>query len=256
MTTIAGFAKWITGVAQDVPANLAAGLIGTAILYAVGEQIHAMANARLERAIALLPEHVRDDIGDEWRKTLEKKRGWWKPRRYASDCFREARRWRRAEEARIIDLKKRCDEEEAASASASQGGFGTQPVDPSEPWLPPLWRGFMGMRGLGWLLCAMIVAPACYMVNSNGAAELERYKILSLAIVQAQKDIRDLDTAFEMRANAQNRQNWSKQLNLRTVDPSQYCPDFQCVQIKSADATVIPTNKRGRRHVSRLPGGS
>lgn len=253
--TVAGFTKWISSVADQVPANLVAGLIATAIIYVVGDRILLMAGDRLEQAIELLPEHVRDDIGEGWRKTLEKKRGWLRPLLYAWDCFREAKDWQRAEKARIIELEA-CWNQEAASSAVSAVGLAGHAVDLREPWLPPLWHGPMGMRGLGWLLCATVVAPACYMVNSHGAAELQRYKSLRLAIVQVKKDIRDLDTAFEVRANAQHRQSWSKQLNLQAVTPAQYCPDFRCVQIKSADAPVIPTNKRGRRHVSRLPGGS
>jgi hypothetical protein len=53
-----------------------------------------------------------------------------------------------------------------------------------------------GFKGLGWFLCGVIVAPACYMVNSHGAAEQARLKAMKGAIYQAQKDIRSLETEF------------------------------------------------------------
>ena len=58
-----------------------------------------------------------------------------------------------------------------------------------------------GFKGLGWFLCGVVVAPACYLVNSHGAAEQAKLEATRLAIVQAQRDIRGLETEFNTRAN-------------------------------------------------------
>lgn len=64
-------------------------------------------------------------------------------------------------------------------------------------------------KGLGWLLCAVVVAPACYMVNSHGAAEQARLNAMKIAILQAQKDIRGLETEFQTRANLAQIARWN-----------------------------------------------
>lgn len=66
-----------------------------------------------------------------------------------------------------------------------------------------------GFKGLGWFLCGVIVAPACYMVTSHGAAERARLKSVQVAIVQAQRDIRGLETEFNTRANLAQIERWN-----------------------------------------------
>ncbi|WP_256731408.1 hypothetical protein [Sphingomonas sp. dw_22] len=66
-----------------------------------------------------------------------------------------------------------------------------------------------GFKGLGWFLCGVIVAPACYMVTSHGAAERARLKSVQAAIVQAQRDIRGLETEFNTRANLAQIERWN-----------------------------------------------
>lgn len=66
-----------------------------------------------------------------------------------------------------------------------------------------------GFKGLGWFLCGVVVAPACYLVNSHGAAEQARLEATKLAIVQAQRDIRGLETEFNTRANMAQLERWN-----------------------------------------------
>lgn len=66
-----------------------------------------------------------------------------------------------------------------------------------------------GFKGLGWFLLGVIVAPACYMVNSHGAAERAKLQAMKAAVIQAQKDIRGLETEFDTRANLAQLQRWN-----------------------------------------------
>ncbi|MCH7860905.1 hypothetical protein ACQKOH_08865 [Sphingomonas sp. NPDC092331] len=78
-------------------------------------------------------------------------------------------------------------------------------------------------KGLGWLLCAVVVAPACYMVNSHGAAEQAKLNAMKGAILQARKDIRGLETEFQTRANLAQIERWNGDvLALAAPAPGQY----------------------------------
>jgi len=78
-------------------------------------------------------------------------------------------------------------------------------------------------EGLGWLLCAVIVAPACYLVNSYGAAEQAKLNATKAAILQAQRDIRQLETEFSTRANLAQLERWNGEvLALAAPAPQQF----------------------------------
>ncbi|MCD2322423.1 hypothetical protein LQ953_00130 [Sphingomonas sp. IC-56] len=80
-------------------------------------------------------------------------------------------------------------------------------------------------RGVGWFLCGVVVAPACYMVNSHGAAELAKLNATKAAIVAAQKDIRQLETEFNTRANLAQLERWNGEvLALAAPDAQQFLP--------------------------------
>jgi hypothetical protein len=80
-----------------------------------------------------------------------------------------------------------------------------------------------GFKGLGWFLCGVVVAPACYLVNSHGAAEQAKLNATKTAIVQAQKDIRGLETEFNTRANMAQLERWNGEvLALAAPAPQQY----------------------------------
>jgi hypothetical protein len=83
--------------------------------------------------------------------------------------------------------------------------------------------GVQGFKGLGWFLCGVVVAPACYLVNSHGAAEQAKLNATKLAIVQAQRDIRGLETEFNTRANLAQLERWNGEvLALGAPAPQQY----------------------------------
>lgn len=78
-------------------------------------------------------------------------------------------------------------------------------------------------EGLGWFLCGVIVAPACYMVNSYGAAEQAKLNATKAAILQAQRDIRQLETEFNTRANLAQLERWNGEvLALAAPAPQQF----------------------------------
>lgn len=78
-------------------------------------------------------------------------------------------------------------------------------------------------EGLGWFLCGVIVAPACYLVNSYGAAEQARLNATKSAILQAQRDIRQLETEFNTRANLAQLERWNGEvLALAAPAPQQF----------------------------------
>jgi len=103
-------------------------------------------------------------------------------------------------------------------------------------------------KGLGWLLCAVVVAPACYMVNSHGAAEQAKLNAMKGAILQAQKDIRGLETEFQTRANLAQIERWNGDvLALAAPAPGQYLASEtalasldQPAQIQNA-SLIVPT---------------
>lgn len=82
-----------------------------------------------------------------------------------------------------------------------------------------------GFKGLGWFLCGVVVAPACYLVNSHGASEQARLNATKAAILQAQRDIRQLETEFNTRANLAQLERWNGDvLALAAPVPAQFLP--------------------------------
>ncbi|MES2338127.1 MAG: hypothetical protein V4537_08535 [Pseudomonadota bacterium] len=80
-----------------------------------------------------------------------------------------------------------------------------------------------GFKGFGWLLCFATVSPACYMVSSQVAAERGRVEAVEQAILDAQRDIRGLETEFDTRANLAQLERWNGDvLALSAPRPDQY----------------------------------
>lgn len=91
-----------------------------------------------------------------------------------------------------------------------------------------------GFKGLGWFLCGAVVAPMCYLVNSHGAAEQAKLNATKAAILQAQHDIRGLETEFNTRANMAQLERWNGDvLALAAPAPQQYLADE--MQLASLD---------------------
>jgi hypothetical protein len=64
-------------------------------------------------------------------------------------------------------------------------------------------------KGFGWFLCGVIVAPACYLVSSQVAAERARVETVANAIAEVHKDIRTLETEFNTRGNLAQLERWN-----------------------------------------------
>lgn len=80
-------------------------------------------------------------------------------------------------------------------------------------------------QGLGWFVCGVVVAPACYLVNSHGATEQAKLNATKAAIVAAQKDIRQLETEFQTRANLAQLERWNGEvLALAAPSAQQFLP--------------------------------
>lgn len=66
-----------------------------------------------------------------------------------------------------------------------------------------------GFGTLGKLVAVGVMAPAFYLVISQGAAERGRVEAVERSIVQARKDIRALETEFDTRANMAQLERWN-----------------------------------------------
>lgn len=69
--------------------------------------------------------------------------------------------------------------------------------------------GTFGFGTLGKLAMLGVVAPGFYLVISQGAAERARVESVERAIVQARREIRDLETEFDTRANMAQLERWN-----------------------------------------------
>jgi len=106
------------------------------------------------------------------------------------------------------------------------------------------------LKGIGWFLCGVIVAPACYIVTSQGAAERQRLHVVEGKIAEAHKNIRDLETEFQTRANYVQVGRWNGDvLALQAPAPQQYLAsedqladlDRAVAAEPQAVAAVVPT---------------
>jgi hypothetical protein len=80
-----------------------------------------------------------------------------------------------------------------------------------------------GFKSLGWIMCAVVVAPGLYLVSSQVAAERARVEAVERSIIAAQRDIRDLETEFQTRANFAQLERWNGDvLALASPRPEQY----------------------------------
>lgn len=103
-----------------------------------------------------------------------------------------------------------------------------------------------GFRGLGWLLCVAVVAPGCYMVNSHGAAERAKLKATQVAIIEAQKDIRGLETEFDTRANMAQIERWNGDvLAMNAPQPQQYLASASGLAALDQPAAAVPAAAGG-----------
>lgn len=104
------------------------------------------------------------------------------------------------------------------------------------------------IKGLGWFLCGVIVAPTCYIATSQVAAERQRLHQVENRIAEAKKDIRGLETEFQTRANLAQIEQWNGDvLALSAPGATQFKDDTQLASLDAADvpdltpaALVVP----------------
>lgn len=78
-------------------------------------------------------------------------------------------------------------------------------------------------QGLGWFAAAVVMALAFYLVSLGVAAERAKLAQREAAIVQARRDIRQLETEFQTRANLAQLERWNGEvLALGAPRPEQF----------------------------------
>jgi hypothetical protein len=77
------------------------------------------------------------------------------------------------------------------------------------------------LNGLGWYVAGLIVAPGCYLVSSMVAAERTHVEQVERAIAKAHKDIRQLETEFDTRANLAQLERWNGEVMRYTAPTPQ-----------------------------------
>lgn len=96
-----------------------------------------------------------------------------------------------------------------------------------------------GFRGLGWFVCGVVVAPACYVVTSQGANERAHLQKVESGIAEAKKEIRALETEFNSRANMSQLEAWrSEYASLGAPTDGQYLASE--AQLADLDKTAAP----------------
>jgi hypothetical protein len=104
------------------------------------------------------------------------------------------------------------------------------------------------IKGLGWFLCGVVVAPSCYIATSQVAAERAHLHQVENRIADAKKNIRDLETEFQTRANLAQIEQWNGDvLALSAPGATQFKDDTQLASLDAADlpdatpaALVVP----------------
>ncbi|VXC40774.1 hypothetical protein [Sphingomonas sp. 8AM] len=77
------------------------------------------------------------------------------------------------------------------------------------------------LKGLGWLSGCAIVAIGFYLVSSQVAAERKRLEQVDRRISSAERDIRALETEFDVRANLAQLERWNGNTLALTVPTAQ-----------------------------------
>jgi hypothetical protein len=98
------------------------------------------------------------------------------------------------------------------------------------------------IKGLGWFLCGVIVAPTCYVATSQVAAERQHLRQVNAKIAQAKKDILGLQTEFTTRANLAQIEQWNGDvLAMSAPGEAQFKDDTQLASLDADDtATLVP----------------
>lgn len=93
------------------------------------------------------------------------------------------------------------------------------------------------LKGLGWLTGCAIAAIGFYLVSSQVAAERKRLEQVDHRIAGAERDIRALETEFDVRANLAQLERWNGNTLALTVPTAQ-----QFVRDEAALAALSPVH--------------
>lgn len=77
------------------------------------------------------------------------------------------------------------------------------------------------LKGLGWLTGAAMVAIGFYLLSSQVAAERKRLEQIDRKIASAERDIRALETEFDVRSNLAQLERWNGDTLALTVPTAQ-----------------------------------
>ncbi len=77
------------------------------------------------------------------------------------------------------------------------------------------------LKGLGWLSSCALVAIGFYLVSSQVAAERKRLQMVDVKIASAERDIRALETEFDVRSNLAQLERWNGNTLALTVPTTQ-----------------------------------
>jgi hypothetical protein len=118
------------------------------------------------------------------------------------------------------------------------------------------------LKGIGWLGSCAVAAIGFYLVSSQVAAERKKLEQIDRQIVSAERDIRALETEFDVRANLAQLERWNgdtlaltvpvaaqfvsdeaalAQLSPRQSAPLGDGPEIRTAQLLVPAAPVLPT---------------
>ena len=70
-------------------------------------------------------------------------------------------------------------------------------------------RAVQRLRGLGWLLSCVVVVLGFYMTSLSVASERNKLDAVNARIARAHRDLRQLETEFQTRANLAQLERWN-----------------------------------------------
>lgn len=98
-------------------------------------------------------------------------------------------------------------------------------------------RAVQRLRGLGWLLSCVVVVLGFYMISLSVASERNRLEAVNKRIAQAQRDLRQLETEFNTRANLAQLERWNGEVLALTAPTAQ--------QFVAGEAQFASLNRAG-----------
>lgn len=105
------------------------------------------------------------------------------------------------------------------------------------------------LRGLGWFVSTVVVVLGFYLVSLQVAAERKRMEDLDAAIAKAHRDIRQLETEFNTRANMTQLERWNGEILALAAPAADQIMAGEAA-LANADALVEPHDPARLRAVA------